>query len=351
MKLSWKKYTLRFKQPAGTSRGVLRTKDSYFLVAEYKDKIALGECGLLRGLSADDRPDYESTLNWLCKNPDRPFSELYGELTEFPSIQFGLEMLLKDLKSTNHELFPSDFTQGNSGQPINGLIWMGDYDFMLKQVSERLEKGFRVLKMKVGAIELEKEMAILKHIRDHFNTKELELRVDANGAFKPGEALGILNRLAEFEIHSIEQPIAKDNWEEMARLCEQTPVPIALDEELIGLFEKAKREQMLRTIKPQYIILKPSFIGGFKGSEEWIALASDYNAGWWVTSALESNFGLSAIAQWNFSLKNPMPSGLGTGSLYTNNIPSPLHIKAGELRYDKSQGWDLDALNIKSTIN
>ncbi len=342
MKAYWKKRTLQFKQASGTSRGVLRTKDSYFLVVEENNKTGIGECGLLRGLSADDRPDYEAELNHLVQNINSPFAQLYGDLKEFPSIQFGLEMALKDLTSENHILFDTPFTRGKSRQPINGLIWMGTLDFMKEQVKQRLKEGFTVLKMKVGAVDFNEELKILETIRSEYNPGELELRVDANGAFETSEALTKLERLAKLHIHSIEQPLRKGQWDSMAQLCEKTPLPIALDEELIGVFEEQERRKLLQTIQPQYIILKPSFIGGFQGSMEWIALAEENKAGWWVTSALESNVGLSAIAQWNATLNNPMPSGLGTGSLYTNNFESPLYVDGGTIGYTPEGNWEID---------
>lgn len=344
MKASWKKYTLNFKQASGTSRGILRTKDSYFIFLEKDGNQGIGECGILKGLSADDRPDYEARLNWLMENINLAESELYGALIEFPSLQAGLEMALLDLRSKEHVLFPSDFTEGAAMQPINGLIWMGDVDFMKKQVAQKLKDGFAVLKMKIGAINFEDELAILKSIRKEFGADELELRVDANGAFFPTQAIDVLNRLAELQIHSIEQPIKKGQWQELAALCEIPPIAIALDEELIGVFSQAKKRELLRTIRPQHIILKPSFVGGFRGSEEWIALAKEMYMGWWATSALESNIGLSAIAQWNFTQKNNVPSGLGTGSLYTNNFESPLYIKDGSIGYNPQKTWHLSAL-------
>ncbi|MGB0178054.1 MAG: o-succinylbenzoate synthase, partial [Owenweeksia sp.] len=270
-----------------------------------------------------------------------PFAQLYGDLKEFPSLQFGLEMALKDLNANDHKLFDTPFVRGQSVQPINGLIWMGTVDFMKEQVRKRLDEGFTVLKMKVGAVNFEDELRILKTIRSEYRASELELRVDANGAFGPSEALTKLEQLASLKIHSIEQPIQKGQWDAMASLCENTPLPIALDEELIGVFEEQERRKLIRTIRPQYIILKPSFIGGFQGSSEWIALAGEAGAGWWVTSALESNVGLSAIAQWNATLDNPMPSGLGTGSLYTNNFESPLYVNNGAIGYEPDKSWEI----------
>lgn len=345
MKATWKKYTLHFKQPSGTSRGILRTKDSYFILLEDSGKHGIGECGILKGLSADDRPDYEVKLNWLMENINEPLAELYGALMEFPSIQAGLEMALLDMEAKDHVLFPSGFTEGKATQPINGLIWMGDLEFMKKQVAQKLKDGFGVLKMKIGAINFEDEITILKSIRNEFSANELELRVDANGAFFATEAIDILHRLAELKIHSIEQPIKKGQWQELASLCEAPPIEIALDEELIGVFTEAKKRELLRTIRPQHIILKPSFVGGFRGSEEWIQLTKEMHIGWWATSALESNIGLSAIAQWNFTKENKVPSGLGTGGLYTNNFESPLYVKNGGIGYDPEGIWNISNLS------
>lgn len=342
MKASWKKYQLIFKNPSGTSRGILKTKDSYFLFIEAKNRIGIGECGLLRGLSIDDRPDYEDRLDQCCQNINSDYPKHYNSLEEFPSIQFGLEMALMDLNSEDHILFPSAFTEGKTFQAINGLIWMGNQDFMRSQVKDRIDAGFNVIKMKIGAINLKEEFDILKMLRSEFKANDVELRVDANGAFKPNEALEVLKRLSDLQIHSIEQPIAKGQWQEMARLCEDSPVPIALDEELIGIFKREKKLELLSTVNPHYIILKPSFIGGFKGSEEWISLASEKNINWWVTSALESNLGLNAIAQWNFKLNNPLPSGLGTGSLYSNNFQSPLFVRNGKIGFDNQKKWDFN---------
>ncbi len=347
MQITWHKHTLHFARPAGTSRGVLQTKDAYFLLSGIgKEQMGIGECGLLRGLSIDDRPDYEAKLDWLTKNAHLSAAELFAELEAFPSIQFGYEMLLRDIAGKEHVLFPSPFTRGESRMPINGLVWMGDSAFMKTQIEEKLEAGFKVLKMKIGAIHWEEEWALLHYIRSHFGAERLELRVDANGAFSPEKAKKVLDQLAELEVHSIEQPIKAGQWKDMAALCARTPVPIALDEELIGVFSRARKREMLQAIKPQYIILKPSFIGGWRGSGEWIALAKEVGAGYWVTSALESNVGLNAIAQWNYTLQNPIPSGLGTGGLYTNNVQAPLFVSNGEIGYDPGQNWDFTPLGF-----
>ena len=310
------KYLLNFKTPGGTSRGVLHQKETYFLIIKSADGIGVGECGIFRGLSCDDRPEYEEKLAWLCKHVHWDFNRLYLELIEFPSIQFGLEQALLSLKSENSfELFPSEFSRGKDSIPINGLIWMGDEEFMKEQISEKLEAGFTTLKMKIGAIDFKTELSILQGIRRHYSSTDLELRVDANGAFTKEDALTKLKQLAAFEIHSIEQPVKAGQWELMADLCKVSPVPIALDEELIGILDSARKKTLLKAIEPQYIILKPSLIGGFYGSKEWITLAKEFGIGWWITSALESNIGLNAIAQFCYTLKNDMPQGLGTGSL------------------------------------
>jgi len=340
MTATYHQYILNFKKPSGTSRGILKTKETWFIIIDAKGKQGIGECGLLRGLSVDDRKDYEEQLKWTCEHIHLGLDDLYEKNIEFPSIQFGLEMAFKSLESINpFELFPSTFTKGKASIPINGLIWMGSETFMKQQIKEKIEEGCSCIKMKIGAIDFDTEINILKSIRKEFSSKDIELRVDANGAFSPNEALEKLKRLSQYDLHSIEQPIKAGQFKAMAKLCEQTPLPIALDEELIGVFYEDEKETLLQTIKPQYIILKPSFIGGFKGSQEWINSAENHNIGWWITSALESNVGLNAISQWAFTLKTKMPQGLGTGSLYTNNIDSPLQIKNGTLRYNKELNW------------
>ncbi|MDX1784043.1 MAG: o-succinylbenzoate synthase, partial [Aequorivita vladivostokensis] len=281
MKASYKKHILNFKRPSGTSRGVLNTKETYFLILKTDDGFGVGECGLLRGLSIDDRPDYEEELAGVCENLELGVSEadLYEALEEFPSIQFGVETAFKSLHSKNpFELFPSEFTNGEASIPINGLVWMGDKVFMKQQISEKLKEGFTCIKMKIGAIGFKTEIELLKSIRTEFSASEVELRVDANGAFSPKEALEKLKVLSDLQLHSIEQPIKQGQWQEMARLCEETPLPIALDEELIGVFSEDEKNKLLETVKPQFIILKPSLVGGFRGSDTWINLAEKHNA-------------------------------------------------------------------------
>ncbi|MEZ0007256.1 o-succinylbenzoate synthase [Flavobacterium sp. 28YEA47A] len=347
LKASYKKYILDFKRPSGTSRGILTQKETWFLILEENGKFGIGECGILRTLSADDRPDYEEKLKWVCENIHLGKEKLWEMLLEFPSLQFGVEMAFQSLKSeTPFLLFPSDFTNGKKNIPINGLVWMGEPAFMKSQIEEKLSEGFHCIKLKIGAIDFEKELELLRLIRENYDASTIEIRVDANGGFTSSEALFKLNQLSEFKIHSIEQPIQKKQHDSMSELCENAPFPIALDEELIGVFDYAEKEAMLQKIKPQYIILKPSLVGGFRGSKEWIELAEKYNIGWWVTSALESNIGLNAIAQWTFLQQNPMPQGLGTGSLYTNNFDCPLEVKNGELVYNPNLDWNIDLLQI-----
>ena len=343
MRANYIQYFLNFKRPSGTSRGVLTQKETWFLLLEEKGKRGIGECGLLRSLSVDDRSDYEEKLKWVCRNIHLGKEQLWEALIEFPSIQFGVEMAFKSLESENpFLLFPSDFTSGEKTIPINGLVWMGDKAFMKEQIVQKIKDGFSCIKLKIGAIDFETELGLLKYIRSEFASGEMELRVDANGAFTAAEALEKLKRLSEYELHSIEQPIRQGQLSEMAELCRTSPIPIALDEELIGVFDVTKKLELLQTIQPQYLILKPSLIGGFRGTEEWRKLAEAGDTGWWITSALESNIGLNAIAQYTFTLKNEMPQGLGTGGLYTNNFDSPLRVQEGTLKYEPRGHWEFN---------
>lgn len=340
---SYKQHILKFKQDSGTSRGVLKTKETWFIILKSYGKIGIGECGLFRGLSIDDKPNYEDKLKWVCKNIQLGLEQLLEELIEFPSIQFGLETAFKSLESLNSFiLFPSNFTNHQDSISINGLIWMGSEAFMKQQIEEKILTGFKCIKMKIGAIDFQQEISLLKSIRQEFTSKDLELRVDANGAFLANEALEKLKILSDFDIHSIEQPIKKGQILEISKLCKETPLPIALDEELIGIFSVLNKQELLQTINPQYIILKPSLVGGFTGSDEWISIAEKNKIGWWITSALESNIGLNAIAQYTYIKQNNLPQGLGTGSLFTNNIDSPLQVENGKLHYRKNMNWNFN---------
>ena len=343
MKATYHKYILNFKQPSGTSRGVITEKETWFIVLEKDGKKGIGECGILRGLSIDDRADYEDKLQWTCNNIQLGENQLWEALIEFPSIQFGVEMAFQSLRSkSSFLLFPSQFTEGEKSIEINGLVWMGETSFMKQQIEEKLADGFRCIKLKIGAIDFDKELQLLGFIRQHFTPEQVEIRVDANGAFDAISVLDKLNRLAVFELHSIEQPIPKNHTESMSELCKSSPISIALDEELIGIFSVEEKEDLLQKIKPQYIILKPSFVGGFRGTKEWISLAENHKIGWWITSALESNIGLNAIAQWTFLQQNLMPQGLGTGALYTNNFDCPLLVSKGQLWYKNESDWNFN---------
>ncbi|MEB8345617.1 o-succinylbenzoate synthase [Flavobacteriaceae bacterium KMM 6898] len=346
MKASYKKYILDFKRPSGTSRGILHQKETWFLIIKGEVGFGIGECGILRGLSIDDVPEYEQKLKWTCDNIHLGKAKLWKELIGFPSIQFGVEQAFISFEAmAPFELFPSPFISHSTPIAINGLVWMGDEGYMHEQIQQKLADGFTCIKMKIGAIDFKTEISLLSSIRKKYAKDEIELRVDANGAFKLNEAMEKLNILSQYDLHSIEQPVKQGNVPEMKSLCANTPLPIALDEELIGITDVIEKDFLLKTIRPQYIILKPSLVGGFKGSEEWINAAKKYNIGWWVTSALESNIGLNAIAQWTATLQNNLPQGLGTGSLYTNNIDSPLMVKNGKLYYQKDGAWDKNKID------
>lgn len=320
---------LHFKQPAGTSRGTYITRKSWYLLLtsdEVPGRYGIGECAPLPKLSCDDLPDYEYLLTEICRQTEinnGPDTEI---LRPYPSILFGLETAFRHFHTGSFALWNTPFSRGEAGIPINGLIWMGDYKKMLEQIETKMQSGFRCIKLKIGAINFEEELALLKHIRAHFSAEEIELRVDANGAFSPTDALNKLHKLAELNLHSIEQPIRAGQWEEMAKLTAETPLPIALDEELIGCNTLQGKKELLSVIKPQYIILKPSLHGGISGGQEWIDEAERQKIGWWITSALESNIGLNAIAQWCATFNNPLPQGLGTGALFTDNVEMPLSI-------------------------
>lgn len=345
MKASYLKYTLQFKRPGGTSRGVLTEKDTFFILLEDQGRWGIGETGLFRGLSPDDLPDYEARLSRACRDLESGEPGISENYREYPSIVFGMEQALRSIQSPDpFVLFPQAPFLSGVPLPINGLVWMGDLRFMKEQVREKLETGFTCLKLKIGALDFEEELGLLREIRREFDAASLEIRVDANGAFPVGEALERLKRLSEFQLHSIEQPIAPGQAHEMADLCARTPLPVALDEELIGCFPPEAKSRLLRAIRPQFIILKPSLVGGYSGSLEWIGLAEELGIGWWVTSALESNVGLNAIAQWTSTLGVERPQGLGTGSLFTNNFDSPLEVAGGTLRYSDTKTWDIQKL-------
>lgn len=334
MTFSIQEKLLHFKQPAGTSRGVYTTRRIWLLTVEHDGRTAIGECAPLRQLSCDDIPDYEAVLRRFCDIIEATGSIPYDEMRNYPSMLFGVETALAQLSRTDGLLYDTPFSHGEEGIPINGLVWMGTHDEMLCRLKEKLALGFRCVKLKIGAIDFAKELDLIQHIRKHFSREEVELRVDANGGFTPDVALERLQELARYDIHSIEQPIMAHQWSEMAQLCQLSPLPIALDEELIGVNSTDEKIRLLDTIKPQYIILKPSLHGGVAGTREWIALANERGIGSWITSALESNIGLNAIAQLATDIYGPkitMPQGLGTGMLFTDNIPMPLEIRGEKI--------------------
>ncbi len=328
--------TLHFKQPAKTSRGAYTTRRLWYLHLTNDDcpgREGIGECAPLPDLSCDARPDYETLLRRFCAGIAQRGSWDPAALRDYPSMLFGIETAFRHYERQSYALWDTPFSRSEAGIPINGLIWMADYERMLAQIETKLASGFRCVKLKIGAIHFEDELRLLRYIRRHFSAGEIELRVDANGAFAPSEALEKLKRLAELDLHSIEQPIRVGQWETMARLTAATPLPIALDEELIGVNDPIEKERLLDTIRPQYIILKPSLHGGLQGANEWIRMADEREIGWWITSALESNIGLNAIAQWCATFDNPRPQGLGTGALFTDNVAMPLSIRRDCLWY------------------
>jgi o-succinylbenzoate synthase len=328
------KHVLRFKEPAVTSRGVMTTRETWYVTireAGRPERAGVGECALFRGLSAEDRPGYEERLAEACAqvNDFRP-----EEWRAWSSICTGMETALADLRNGGERLpFPSAFTRGEREIVINGLVWMGDRERMARRVEEKLAAGFRCLKLKIGGIDFEEELALLREVRVRFPAADLQLRLDANGAFTPAEAPRKLEMLARHDVHSIEQPLRPGSWREMRALCARSPVPVALDEELIGVTDRAAKIELLETLAPRYIVLKPTLAGGFDSCDEWIALAEERGIGWWATSALESNVGLNAIAQWCATKENPLPQGLGTGQLYVNNVPSPLVQRGATLAF------------------
>lgn len=333
---SWERHDLVFKRPAKTSRETFKTKDTYLLKVGYENEevFGVGECSPLWTLSVDPRAQYPKQLDWVCEHINDWERFLYSdELFDYPSIQFGLETALLDLQNGGRKIiFPSKFTNGLDQIEINGLIWMGDYNFMAQQIEDKIKLGFNCVKLKIGAIDWEAEKKLLSFIRNRFSAKEIELRVDANGAFPADDALEKLKVLSDLEIHSIEQPIMAGQINKLSALCLNTPVPIALDEELIGIVKKEDKAALLEKVKPQYIILKPSLLGGIKSCNEWIYLAGHYNVGWWITSALEGNVGLNAIAQYTYQTGNKLPQGLGTGQLFEENFNSPLKLINNQLK-------------------
>ncbi len=360
MKADYKKHTLQFKFEAGTSRGILTQRNTYFISIYRQENplvAGIGEASPLEKLSVDDLPDFENIVQIYCaefsqnppdfsKNPQTSLEEGIYEYVQtlipskYPSLRFAFETALLDFYHGSKKIiFPSPFQEGKTAIQINGLIWMGKKEWMLEQISEKLEQGFHCLKMKIGAIDFEQECEILNSIRKKFSADKITLRVDANGAFDITQALDKLKKLSEYDLHSIEQPIKAGQIEEMKSLCANTPIPIALDEELIGVQGYDSKVALLKNIQPQYIILKATLVGGFQSAKEWIEIAESQKIQWWLTSALESNVGLNAISQFAATFPNLLPQGLGTGALYHNNIESPLSLENDLLKYDTEKNW------------
>lgn len=338
MKINITERILHFKQPAGTSRGVYTERKIWLVEMKEGERKGIGECAPLPQLSCDDIPHYAETLRMFCDQIEQTGVIDYQALRPYPSMLFGFESASTQLHvNGSAKLFDTPFGRGEEGITINGLVWMGTFEEMYQRIEEKIQAGFHCVKLKIGAIDWEREISLIKFIRQHFTKEQIELRVDANGGFTPQEAMKKLEQLATYDIHSIEQPIKQHQWKEMARLCHETPLPIALDEELIGINDTTCKIELLDTIHPQYIILKPSLHGGMHGSEEWIKLAQERSIGSWITSALESNIGLNAIAHFAAKVYGPhisMPQGLGTGQLFTDNIPMPIEIRGEKLYFN-----------------
>lgn len=340
---------MHFKQPAGTSRGVYTTHLSYYVRVEKAGcfssasimrgddcSVGVGECSVLPDLSCDAMPQekYEALLRKACDFVEKTGGIPYEALRHYPSILFGLESAFAQLDAGSTALSDTPFARGEEGIPINGLVWMGTFEEMYARLEEKLKAGFHCVKLKIGAIDFERELSLVKHIRERFTKEQIQLRVDANGGFTPENAMQRLEALANYDIHSIEQPIKQHQWKAMAQLCRESPLPIALDEELIGVNDLEGKARLLDEIRPAYIVLKPSLHGGMMGCKEWIKLARERGIGSWITSALESNVGLNAIAHFCAEVYGPhitFPQGLGTGLLYKDNIDMPLEIRGDKL--------------------
>lgn len=341
----WIEHTLQPRFELGTSKGAINARTVWYLLAwdtERPEVVGIGEAALFPGHSKEFPADVKTKLIELCADTHDWQRRLTTDLVDVPSVRFAVEQCLRDLEvSGTKQLFPSPFLLGHQHIPINGLVWMGDKATMKQRIREQIEKGFTTVKMKIGAIGIDDELDLLRSVRKEFGPDDITLRVDANGAFGPRDAMNVLNRLADMQVHSIEQPVHAGLYELMAELCEHSPVPIALDEDLIGLNTRDAKVDLLDNVKPQYIVIKPSLVGGWAATQEWIDLAKARGIGWWITSALESSIGLNAIAQFTATLGVDMPQGLGTGSVYANNIASPLIAEHGMLRYRPEVAWDL----------
>ena len=349
IKARWIERTLNPRFELGTSKGPIHARTVWYLIAwdeEAPELKGIGEAALFPGHRKKFPADVKLKLTELCERTDNWAQRMITDLVDVPSVRFAVEQCLRDLDAGGTKtLFPSEFTLGRSGIPINGLVWMGDKSTMKQRIREQIEGGCSTVKMKIGAIGIDDELALLKGVRQEYNASNITLRVDANGAFNAQQAPDVLKRLAELEVHSIEQPVPPGLFEVMEELCATTPVPIALDEDLIGLNTRDAKVDLLDNVKPHWIVIKPSLVGGWGATHEWIELAKARGIGWWITSALESSIGLNAVAQFTATLNVSIAQGLGTGKVYTNNIPSPLLAEKGLLRYRPEEAWDLSMLD------
>lgn len=353
LSLSYQRRALHFNFPARTSRGALTEHVAYYLaLCDRRQPLVVGwgEAAPLAGLSPDYGLDFEQTVQQFCAqfNAASHVTLSAAEAAalvpaSLPALRFALETAVLDLAGGGRrQLYQNDFSQGHAPIPINGLVWMGDAAFMRQQIRQKLAAGYACLKVKIGSLDFDTELALLAEIRAEADPSQLVLRVDANGAFAPAEALAKLHRLVAFGIHSIEQPIGVGQWPALAALCRESPIPIALDEELIGLTDPSRQEALLDAVRPPYLVLKPTLLGGHAATRRWIALAEARGMAWWITSALESNIGLNAVAQLTGEYAvGGFAQGLGTGQLYDNNLAAPLSIEAGALHYDPAGAWEL----------
>jgi len=348
IKASYKKYTLRFKQPAGTSRGIYTERTSWFisiLDADNPLQTGIGECAPLPGLSPELDAGFIDKLSDICRDIERYCDLTPDVLAGFPSIRMGLETAFLDYRNKGTKIFYRNrFTEGTKGIKINGLVWMGSPEFLDEQIRNKLNEGYACIKLKVGAIDFDADLSLIRKIRNKYQAGDVEIRVDANGAFNPANVMDRLNAMAALNVHSIEQPVKAGQHDFLARLCANSPLPIALDEELIGISSFKQKQDIINYIHPQFLVLKPSLHGGFGGCSQWIELADASDIGWWITSALESNIGLNAIAQWTSTFRCNLHHGLGTGQLFTNNFDSPLYINNAELKFDADKTWNLSLL-------
>lgn len=350
LRARWIERSLRPRFPLVTSKGTITARTVWYLIAwdsERPEVRGIGEAAPFPGHSREFPADVKTKLLELCADTSNWIRRLNDDLVDVPSVRFAVEQCLKDLDASGSKvLLPSAFTLGRQGIPINGLVWMGDRETMRRRIREQIEAGFTTIKMKIGGIGIEEELALLAEVRRDHGPDDITLRVDANGALDARNAPTVLRRLADLGVHSIEQPVKPGLYESMAELCERSPVPIALDEDLIGLNTHDARADLLDHVKPRYIVIKPSLVGGWSAAEEWIALAGARGIGWWITSALESTIGLNAIAQWTATLDVAVAQGLGTGRVYTDNVPSPLDVRGGRLWYRPEAEWDLTRVDL-----